>query len=168
MDEPDFSDPEQGIPALPGKNDLSTDYINHFSEIVMMLELLPGTPELLEDVLAWTPASYVEHFQRSHFSTRDVVLARYASLPEEQRNLLERLSMDATRLVVTTQLLLREGKEGEELSALCDVSCTALRVLIRRLSALIADGSVPASTLSPEAQQAWIDAIFDPASRKTS
>ncbi len=32
---------------------LSTDYFNHFNEVIMMLNMLPDMPDLLDDVDKW-------------------------------------------------------------------------------------------------------------------
>ncbi|WP_213030289.1 hypothetical protein, partial [Acinetobacter baumannii] len=37
---------------------LATDYLNHFNEAIMLLEMVPDMPECAEDFLAWTPLSY--------------------------------------------------------------------------------------------------------------
>ena len=41
---------------------LATDYLNHFNEIVMLLEMLADIPECFEDAKAWAPKSYPDHF----------------------------------------------------------------------------------------------------------
>ena len=46
---------------------LATDYLNHFNEIVMLLELVPDLPDCLEDAKEWRPKSYAEHFRDSGF-----------------------------------------------------------------------------------------------------
>ena len=50
---------------------LSTDYLNHFTEAIMLLEMLSSCPECLDDFLGWRPKSYREHFAASRFSDRD-------------------------------------------------------------------------------------------------
>ena len=37
---------------------LATDYLNHFNEAIMLLEMLPVAPDCKEDFLAWRPMSY--------------------------------------------------------------------------------------------------------------
>ena len=37
---------------------LATDYLNHFNEAIMLLEMIPDMPECAEDFLTWTPLSY--------------------------------------------------------------------------------------------------------------
>ena len=55
---------------------LATDYLNHFNDVVMMLELVPDMPDCAEDVVGWTPVAYDDYFRKSHFRERD--LAVYA------------------------------------------------------------------------------------------
>ena len=47
---------------------LATDYLNHFNEIVMLIEMVPDMPECLDDILEWTPKSYTQHFEDSSFT----------------------------------------------------------------------------------------------------
>lgn len=47
---------------------LTTDYINHFSAIFMMLEMLPTQPEtFVTDILFWEPLNYIEYLEQSNF-----------------------------------------------------------------------------------------------------
>ena len=54
---------------------LATDYLNHFNEVIMLLELVPSMPDCIDDVLIWQPASYEEHFRRSHYRDKDLAIA---------------------------------------------------------------------------------------------
>ena len=36
---------------------LATDYLNHFNEAIMLLEMIPDMPECAEEFLAWHPRS---------------------------------------------------------------------------------------------------------------
>jgi hypothetical protein len=56
---------------------LATDYLNHFNNVVMLLELVPDMPDMAEDVRGWTPASYEDYFTTSHFRERDLAVAAY-------------------------------------------------------------------------------------------
>ena len=64
---------------------LATDYINHFNEFVMILDLVPDMPEFLEDAKEWTPKSYVEHFQESTFTDKDLAVFAYENSPSKHR-----------------------------------------------------------------------------------
>lgn len=56
---------------------LATDYLNHFNNVVMLLELVPDMPDMAEEVLGWVPASYEDYFRASHFRERDLAIAAY-------------------------------------------------------------------------------------------
>ena len=56
---------------------LATDYLNHFNNVVMLLELVPDMPDMADEVLTWTPASYEAYFHASHFRERDLAIAAY-------------------------------------------------------------------------------------------
>src|SRR5882672_10903905 len=56
---------------------LATDYLNHFNEAIMLLEMIPDMPECAEDFLTWTPLSYAEHFWASNFKARDLAIESY-------------------------------------------------------------------------------------------
>src|SRR5271169_4789390 len=56
---------------------LATDYLNHFNEAVMLLEMVPDMPECAEDFLGWRPLSYAEHFTASNFKARALAIEAY-------------------------------------------------------------------------------------------
>src|ERR1700686_5743522 len=58
---------------------LATDYLNHFNEAIMLLEMIPDIPECAEDFLQWRPLSYAEHFTASNFKARDLAISAYES-----------------------------------------------------------------------------------------
>ena len=72
----DWSDGEAGGAArladanINPATGLATDYLNHFNEAVMLLEMLSSCPECLADFLDWQPKSYREHFLGSRFKDR--------------------------------------------------------------------------------------------------
>lgn len=56
---------------------LATDYLNHFNEAIMLLEMIPDMPDCAADFLEWKPLSYAEHFHASNFKGRDLAIAAY-------------------------------------------------------------------------------------------
>src|ERR1700728_4018755 len=58
---------------------LATDYLNHFNEAIMLLEMIPDMPECAEQFLEWRPRSYREHFAASNFRARELAIAAYDS-----------------------------------------------------------------------------------------
>ncbi|HSR71156.1 MAG TPA: hypothetical protein VLL72_02130 [Kiloniellales bacterium] len=64
---------------------LATDYLNHFNEIIMLLELVSDMPECFEDCLDWHPKSYQDHFRDSGFADREAAIRAYESAPARYR-----------------------------------------------------------------------------------
>jgi hypothetical protein len=56
---------------------LATDYLNHFNEAIMLLEMIPDIPDCAADFLAWQPLTYPEHFLASNFKARDLAIEAY-------------------------------------------------------------------------------------------
>ncbi len=89
---------------------LATDYLNHFNEAIMLLEMLSGCPECRDDILAWRPMSYREHFAASRFAGRDLAIAAYETADPALRQRLDILAgamnavLEATRAALTTDL----------------------------------------------------------------
>src|ERR1043165_8855335 len=88
MDAPLSPHAQNGSPALdPARlaaaninpnTGLASDYLNHFNEAIMLLDLLPTTPECIVELIGWEPLSYQEHFAASHFKDKELALAAYA------------------------------------------------------------------------------------------
>jgi hypothetical protein len=60
---------------------LATDYLNVFNEPIMLIEMVPDCPELVEELAGWQGRSYFDHFSQSQFQSREVVLAAYEHAP---------------------------------------------------------------------------------------
>jgi hypothetical protein len=53
-------------PASAGSDSsLTGAYLNQFNEMVKLIEQLPNTPELIENILNWHPTSYQDYFNAS-------------------------------------------------------------------------------------------------------
>ncbi len=149
----------RGVPEVNPDTGLSTDYLNHFSEALMILEMLPAAPECLDDLLAWGPCNYVEHFERSGFADAGHVIAAYrAAEPAVIR------SLDILTEVMTATLLgIREALAahgyGPRTAELAARGAGALKPLVARAAAVI-NGTAPTLWINGRETAAEIDAIF--------
>lgn len=64
---------------------LATDYLNHFNEIIMLLDLVVDMPDCFEDVRSWAPKSYPQHFIDTNFADRDLAILAYENAPQRYR-----------------------------------------------------------------------------------
>jgi hypothetical protein len=71
---------------------LATDYLNHFNEALMLLEMVPDMPEVMEDMSDWRSKSYIEHFSESGVADRELAIAAYPHSPAGYRSPFERVT----------------------------------------------------------------------------
>lgn len=64
---------------------LATDYLNHYNEVLMLIEMIPDMPEIFEEVKEWAPKSYCDHFRDSQFEARDLAIEAYGESPSDFR-----------------------------------------------------------------------------------
>src|SRR5690606_4625288 len=85
---------------------LATDYLNHFNEVVMVLELVPDMPEIIEEAAAWQPATYIQHFAASVFSDKELAIWAYENAPKEYIDAFEELvaALDTLILRAVTEI----------------------------------------------------------------
>lgn len=78
------------------KSGLANDFLNHFNEVLLLVENLPILlPEMLEDLLFWEPTTYFAYFSRSKLPGRGAALAAYAAIAANTRS---RFDDDVARL----------------------------------------------------------------------
>jgi len=64
---------------------LATDYLNLFNEAIMLFEMGLDMPDMTEELADWQKRGYVEHFEKSGFELKDVVIAAYRHAPADGR-----------------------------------------------------------------------------------
>src|SRR6185437_7499615 len=65
---------------------IASDYLNHFHELVMLLEAVSSEPkEFADDLLSWRPLTYEEHFSESGFRDKNLAIAAYRRAPQKIR-----------------------------------------------------------------------------------
>jgi hypothetical protein len=140
---------------------LATDYLNHFNEAIMLLEMLPSAPECKEDFLAWQPMSYVDHFAASNFKFRDLAIAAYEAADPAYRGQLDDIAKQMTTILTATH----DGMKGDlapgTIRILAEATTHWLRPLVARAGAVINGEPISATTPDDTAPQDAIDLLFD-------
>ncbi|MFA4995092.1 MAG: hypothetical protein WC521_07315 [Bdellovibrionales bacterium] len=134
---------------------LSTDYFNTFNSVVMVLDMLPDSPELLEEIEQWRFVDYIQHFKSSGLDFAELAIEVYPFSPPELREAFERKA-DGIRIVIeelphTLRRLLNAGEKGA-FSDICRTMATQLRLLMEEGNSIVHGNQ--AST------QADIDKLF--------
>lgn len=147
-----------GGPKINPVTGLSTDYLNHFTEAVMLLELASGIPECVRDLKAWQPKTYAEHFETSGFSNRAAILTAYRAADPSARAALDRTAGLLNALVIRNRKLVLGHPGTPEIETTVRRAATRLRSLIARAAAVI--NGTPTDALDQDGPQAAIDAMF--------
>jgi len=122
---------------------LATDYLNHFNEAIMLLEMLASSPECIADFLDWKPKSYREHFVDSRFKERHMAVAAYEAADPTVRNCLDTLAGTMTAVLEATRSAMRADLPQPAAQALAQKTVASLKPLIARAGAVInGDGDV--------------------------
>lgn len=120
---------------------LATDYLNHFNEIVMMLEMIPDMPDCFEDAQAWQPKSYQDHFRDSQFRDKDLAVEAYEHVPGRFRKPFEDVIAQMNSVIAVTVErvgpLLAAGGDGGELRLVCSDASRGIQKLMDIASAII-------------------------------
>lgn len=147
-----------GGPYVNPATGLSTDYLNHFAEVVMVLEMSSTSLECLADLRDWQPRTYTEHFATSRFSNREQVIAAYHAADPKIREAIDRAAETLNdALIKIRDIVLRERAKSETTKAV-QWSLTWLKPLISRAAAVI-NGTAP-DVAQRQGSQAAVDVIF--------
>lgn len=135
---------------------LATDYLNHFNEVVMMLDLVPQMPDCLDEVKSWKPKGYKEHFRDSAFHDRALAIEAYDVAPPACRAAFEETvsRMDAAIAAAITEI--DAASATGDAARLAHVAAEA----VRRVNLLIDVASALINGEMPTAHQREIDALL--------
>jgi hypothetical protein len=148
---------------------LATDYLNHFNEVVMMIDMLPDMPDCLDMVKEWEPKPYKDHFRESSIADKDLAVEAYDHVQPLVKNAFEdtisQVDFNIFKAIEEAENAISTG-DMEFLKFKIGESATEIHRLQDRLSGII-HGTVD---LSGEAEQneeqitmdqSDIDALFD-------
>lgn len=138
---------------------LATDYLNHFNEIVMVLEILGDCPDCFEDAHGWRPKSYRQHFIDSALSDRMLAVEAYDHAPRRYRQPFDRIVEHMDHLVMFALRRL-------ETPVACQDEAATRRIagaVARRLQDLVAMASAIIHGTIETADQRHVDALFSDA-----
>ena len=151
---------------------LATDYLNHFNEIVMLLEMIPDMPELAEDAADWAPKGYAQHFLDSGFQAKELAVEAYELAPAIIRTQFEKICAELDKLIQGTlagMAAVNVAERGFTPAAqeLIRARVEAIQGLLMKLNQVI-HGKIESELELPEVPaddsaqtQADIDKLFD-------
>jgi hypothetical protein len=116
---------------------LATDYLNHFNEAVMLLEMVPDMPECAEDFLGWQPRSYAEHFTASNFKARDLAIAAYESADTRIRAEFDNITSAMTSILTAVGDAMRQVQQDKTRARLAEQATGWVKPLVMQAGGVI-------------------------------
>ncbi|HEY5794928.1 MAG TPA: hypothetical protein VIU82_07915 [Bosea sp. (in: a-proteobacteria)] len=156
-----LADEEDGKAETSRLPRLSTDFLNRYSEALMLIEMAAEDDDAVQDLQAWRSVTYRQHFETSSLRCAPSAIAAYESVVPERRAGFEELCKAMTRLVTTATALLADKPQGLETMTITEVAGEALRRQIGRATQFInANGKVDIGSVESRSLQAEIDALL--------
>src|ERR1700754_1896919 len=120
---------------------VATDYLNHFNEAIMLLEMIPDMPECAEDFLDWHPLSYAEHFTASNFRARDLAIEAYEQAHPAVRGEFDRLTASMTSILTAVGQAMREVNQDKTRATLAEQATGWVKPLVALAGGIINGGT---------------------------
>ena len=120
---------------------LATDYLNHFNEAIMLLEMIPDMPECAEEFLGWHPLSYAEHFTASNFKARDLAISAYESTDPRIRAEFDNITSAMTSILTAVGTAMREAKQDKIRATLAEQATGWVKPLVALAGGIINGGA---------------------------
>jgi hypothetical protein len=120
---------------------LATDYLNHFNEAIMLLEMIPDMPECADDFLGWNPLSYREHFTASNFKGRDLAVAAYDSADANIRAEFDNITSAMTSILTAVSAAMLEASQDKTRATLAEQATGWVKPLVALAGGIINGGA---------------------------
>lgn len=120
---------------------LATDYLNHFNEAVMLLDMLRDAPECLADLMQWKPKTYCEHFAAVPTPSNALALDAYGRTDSALRETLDDLAARMNAILLLTVEGIRIAGSAHKEARLAGCAIGWLKPLIARARTLINGGA---------------------------
>src|SRR3979411_289776 len=114
---------------------LATDYLNHFNEAIMLLEMVPDMPECAEDFLTWTPLSPAEHFWASNFKARDLAIEAYEL--SDAKVEFDNITASMTSILTAVGTAMREATQDKTRATLAEQAANWVKPLVALAGGII-------------------------------
>lgn len=133
---------------------LATDYLNHFNEVAMLVEIAPDMPDAIEEILDWRPCAYPDHFRRTGFRDKDLAVEAFEAADPSVKEAFAKACEKVHAAIADVQARVTEGIDASHFAA------TAAADLYDRIASVGAVILGHAVHVQGEDQDA-VDALFE-------
>jgi hypothetical protein len=147
---------------------MANDYLNHFNEVLLMIENLPVLlPEMVDELVGWKPVSYRAYFEQSNLPGSAEALAIYDSLDEDFRRDAETMIELLDKIILRSVAIITSHRrddgsiEAEDIAYICPRLAVALRSALERMADIVNHGYAGASERPQEMADRILASISD-------
>jgi hypothetical protein len=153
--------PGGALPPGPvaDKTGLSNDYLNHYCEALMLIELAAFDEGVVADLAGWRPVDYRAYFEASPLRRADAAIAAYDALPAIRRAAFEEMIEALDKLTQSAILALQPPCHASTVALIGEVIGPAIRRLLDQAAAFLNSGGV-AEPHSDFDAQALVDQLI--------
>jgi hypothetical protein len=116
---------------------LATDYLNHFNEAIMLLEMIPAMPECADEFLSWEPLTYAEHFVASNFKGRELAISAYNAAADDIRIPFDEVCETMTSIVLAIRDAVAGSQQDATKTRLAENAVGWLKPLVAKAGGMI-------------------------------
>ncbi|WP_407654403.1 hypothetical protein [Bradyrhizobium prioriisuperbiae] len=116
---------------------LATDYLNHFNEAIMLLEMIPDLPDCAEDFLSWQPLSYAEHFRAANFKARELAISTYETADPAIRGEFDNITRTMTSILTAVGDAMRQMQQDKSRAQLAEQATGWVKPLVTLAGGII-------------------------------
>lgn len=116
---------------------LATDYLNHFNEAIMLLEMIPDMPDCAEDFLDWQPLSYRDHFAASNFKARELAISAYEQSDDALRAEFDSITNTMTSILIAVSDAMRDSTQDTTRTTLAEQAAGWVKPLLTLAGSII-------------------------------
>ena len=121
---------------INSRTGLSTDYLNHFGEAIMLLDLASEAPEYRVELARWRPLTYHQYFAASQLAHRGLSMAAYNQADAAARRQFDAICAAMVSVILGARSGLRRDKAPLAATATTD-AVKRLKTLFARASAVV-------------------------------
>ena len=146
--------------TIDDRSMLSTDFFNHANEAIMLLGMLPDMPDMLEELRAWRPKTYAQHFKESSLPFADLAIDCYEAADPCFRMPFDAIVGRIEARIADAVAYLEFSETPAEFRHVCETAMKDLTNLVGEGSGVVHGLTTPGS-IEGSSDQAAIDALFD-------